>query len=94
MRTALFPGMRRSTLSLLLVLSGACAAENPSLLDEAFDETGVEGPFDIIEDTKFDLDGDRGPRVRDGSSTEVWAATREWNATDAAAGMAFALQYN
>ncbi len=68
----------------------ACSNAGPSPLDEAIDETGVEGPFDVSPPGgKFDLDGDGGPRVRDGSATEVWAATRDWLDTDSAAGVAW-----
>lgn len=70
----------------LLVSVMACSNGGPSPLDEAIDETGVEGPFDPSPPGgKFDLDGEGGPRVRDGSATEVWPALNAWLDTDTAA---------
>ncbi len=78
-----------SWMTLTLLVALGCGG-TPSPLDEAVGETGIEGPFDPLPpDNKFDLDGDRGPRVVDGAPTEVWAARRDWDDTDPAPGVAW-----
>ena len=84
--------MDRTYIAALLALA-ACAPTNGSspALDEAFEETGFEGPFDSTPTTdgKLDADGTAGPRVANGVSTEVWAVTRDWSDVDPEAGMAW-----
>ena len=83
--------MRRSftnstSLLLLAGLLTGCAAA-PSAIDGANEETGLSGPLEAIpEDDKFDSTAPRGPRITDGSATEVWAVTRAWADQDTAAG--------
>ena len=85
------PGMRHTYIALpLLAALAGCAATPASPADVAADETGVEGPFDPMPpESKFDLDGERGPRVRDGAATEVWAVTRDWADVEGEAGIAW-----
>jgi hypothetical protein len=67
-----------------------CASEATSL-DEAIAETGVDGPFEYIPegDGKHDGNTARGPRVAPGTSTEVWAVTRNWDDVEAEPGIAW-----
>ncbi|MBX3250903.1 MAG: hypothetical protein KF901_27240 [Myxococcales bacterium] len=87
--------MRSTYISGLATLSLVACAASPELgaLDEAAEETGVEGPFGPMPDGKMDLDGDPGPVVQDGAASEVWSVTAGWDdrATPAAraAGLAW-----
>lgn len=74
---------RFSLLLSILTLTGACAASGPSALEEAAAETGLEQPTERMPaGSKFDLDGDGGPRIGAGAPTEVWAVTNQWGDTD------------
>ena len=79
------------TAAVLLFAACAPAAPADQAAQEAYDETGIAGPFEAtpVLDGKLDADGDPGPRVSAGVATEVWAATREWTARDSAAGPAW-----
>ncbi|MAQ18023.1 MAG: hypothetical protein CMN30_24900 [Sandaracinus sp.] len=83
----------RKTYIVATLLTVACAPGSSSdeAAQEAYDETGIAGPFEATPaaDGKFDADGDPGPRVADGVATEVWAVTRDWMDTDGDAGMAW-----
>lgn len=73
----------------LAYLLTACAAE-PTPLDLAAAETGIDGPLDPVPaERKFDRDGSPGPRVRDGAATEVWRAHRAWTDVEDEAGLAW-----
>lgn len=62
-----------------LLLLPACAAGAPTPLDEASEETGFEGPFDVIPDeAKADGVDALGPTVPAGAATEVWAVQNQW----------------
>ena len=80
--------MRRCThFSLFLLILAGCA---PTALDEAVDETGIEGPLDTIPVAgKEDAVTERGPRIGSGADTEVWRVTRQWTDVDAEAGLAW-----
>lgn len=66
----------------MMVLAGCASSPEFEPLAEAESETGVAGPFVPTPAGKFDLDGERGPRIRDGAATEVWAAVNAWQDTD------------
>lgn len=74
----------RRLLSLLLaLLVPACVTEPPTVADEAFAETGFEGPFDSVpEEGKADGVEELGPAVAAGAATEVWAVRNQWTDTD------------
>jgi hypothetical protein len=76
----------RASLSLLVVLALAgCAPEPPTAADEAFDETGVAGPFDgVPPEGASDGFGALGPSVAAGGATEVWAVRNRWDDRDTA----------
>ncbi len=85
--------MKRVSFFLCLsLLAFGCAGDGSSdYFGEAADETGLLSPTEplpLAGNGKFDID-ERGPRVRSGVSTEVWAAERAWNETDSAAGIAW-----
>lgn len=69
------------------LLALGCA---PSALDEAVDETGVEGPFvEVPAEGKYDGSAARGPRVSAGAPTEVWSVERDWSDVEGEAGLAW-----
>ncbi|RLB52109.1 MAG: hypothetical protein DRJ42_15640 [Deltaproteobacteria bacterium] len=80
-----------SLLSLALSLFLGACAQPGTQLDEAFGETGVQGPFDAVPDgdDKYDGHSARGPRVAAGAATEVWSVDRAWADVDSAAGMSW-----
>ena len=66
------------TLSLALTL--ACATPRAEGLDEAADETGIDGPFDQVPaDIAADGASPAGPLVAAGVATEVWAVRNQWD---------------
>lgn len=70
---------RRLLSILLAMLIPACAAGAPTALDEATEETGIDGPFEgVPEEAKADGADALGPTVADGAATEVWAARNQW----------------
>ena len=69
---------RLMTLSLALTL--ACATPRAEGLDEAADETGIDGPFDQVPaDIAADGASPAGPLVAAGVATEVWAVRNQWD---------------
>ncbi len=74
-----------------LFVSG-CATDDETVLED-FSKDSDEAFFEAVPVLagKFDARGGiRGPTTdADGSDTQVWAATRDWNDTDAAAGLAW-----
>jgi len=77
--------MRRISPLLVPLLMAGCAAE-PTALDLAAEETGVDGPFDVTPDEeKADRASSPGPRVAAGAATEVWPAENAWADTTTAA---------
>ena len=90
--------MKLSTVVLLALAAGApligCAASAPDPLAEAAAETGLDTATEQMPaGTKFDLDGDGGPRIAAGASTEVWAVTNQWADTDTTAARAEGLAW-
>lgn len=68
--------------TLLLV---GCAAGAPTPADEAYAETGIEGPFDLVPDeAKADGIDALGPSIAAGAETEVWAVRNQWDERDTA----------
>lgn len=76
------------------LLFSACAGEQTAL-DEAFEETGIEGPWRDgvpaaeLTGGKADIDGERGPRIAPFAPSEVWNVTRDWSDVDREAGVAW-----
>ncbi len=84
-------------LTIAALTSSACATSDNPALDEACAETGLceqllepvpEGER-AAGDGKTDLDGERGPRVAAGVSSEVWGVTRDWDDIESAPGLAW-----
>lgn len=67
---------------MLVLLATACAVGSPSALDQAAEETGIEGPFDAVP-PEGAADGalPAGPAVAAGAATEVWAIRNQWDDT-------------
>ena len=83
-----------SALLLLATLCGACSAA-PTVFGASEDETGLAGPLEPIpEESKFDESAPRGPRITDGSSTEVWAVNQAWDDISVEAGPAWSANSN
>jgi len=75
-------------LTLTALLAGCAAAPDAYGPSEA--ETGLSGPLEPIpEEGKFDETAPRGPRITDGSATEVWAVTHGWDDVSVEAGPAW-----
>lgn len=74
---------RALLVSVLAVALPACAADAPTPADEAWDETGIEGPFDAVppEGAADGVDA-LGPTVAAGAATEVWAVRNQWDERD------------
>jgi hypothetical protein len=73
---------RRLLPLLLALLVPACVTEPPSAAEEAYAETGFEGPFDAVpEEGKADGVEELGPTVAAGAATEVWAVRSQWTDT-------------
>jgi len=80
-----------SSFLIIVPLFAAACAQDSAAHDEAFDETGLEGPLEEIPagDDKYDGASARGPRVGAGTQTEVWAVTRQWADVETEAGVSW-----
>jgi hypothetical protein len=75
--------LTRRLLPLLLALLVPACAEPPTAAEEAYAETGFEGPFDAVpEEGKADGVEELGPTIAAGAATEVWAVRNQWTDTN------------
>lgn len=80
---------RQLTIPLIFTAFSCAATPEPTALDVAVEETGVDGPLGTIPD-ELKLDGfaQNGPAVRPGAPTEVWSADNAWADRDTPAARA------
>lgn len=81
--------MRQTLLPLGLLLAFGCAAQ-PTALDVANEETGLDGPLDAMPDEDGKADADRaGPRGASDTADAVWTIGHQWADVTDEAGLAW-----
>lgn len=81
--------MRQTLLPLGLLLAFGCAAQ-PTALDFANEETGLDGPLEAMPEEDGKADADRaGPRGSTVTADAVWTVTHQWGDVTGEAGLAW-----